>query len=145
VLAGRAVDRKLARHGTERRPKRCPGAMESKGFQTLLHDSACFAEEKKKDSPERRGSALFLHKSTVYFRLLAGSHSLGDEIMLTALKGGRAMDFSGSRPESMFFINVDIYIRMSTHLYKYTHVHSISMSTSERLSQFNLKIHKVGH
>jgi hypothetical protein len=37
------------------------------------------------------------------------------------------------------------YIRMSTHLYKYTHVHSTSMSTSERLTQLDLKIYEVGH
>jgi hypothetical protein len=34
---------------------------------------------------------------------------------------------------------------MSTHPYKYTHAHSTSMSTSERLSRLDLEIHKVGH
>jgi hypothetical protein len=34
---------------------------------------------------------------------------------------------------------------MSTHLYKYTHVHSTSMSTSERLTQLDLEIYEVGH
>jgi hypothetical protein len=30
-------------------------------------------------------------------------------------------------------------------LYEYTYVYSIFMSTSERLNQFNLEIHKVDH
>jgi hypothetical protein len=34
---------------------------------------------------------------------------------------------------------------MSTYPYEYTHVHSIHMSTSERLSQFDLEIHEVDH
>jgi hypothetical protein len=34
---------------------------------------------------------------------------------------------------------------MSTHTYKYTHVHPTPMSTSERLSQFDLEIYEVGH
>jgi hypothetical protein len=42
-------------------------------------------------------------------------------------------------------INIDIYICMSTHSYKYTHTHSILMITSERLSRIDLEIHEVGH
>jgi hypothetical protein len=42
-------------------------------------------------------------------------------------------------------INIDIYTYITIHLYKYTYVQSISISTSEILSQFDLKIHKVGH
>jgi hypothetical protein len=34
---------------------------------------------------------------------------------------------------------------MSTHPYEHMYVHPISMSTSERLSQFDLEIHEVGH
>jgi hypothetical protein len=34
---------------------------------------------------------------------------------------------------------------MNTHLYEYTHTHHTSMSTSERLSRLDLKIHEVGH
>jgi hypothetical protein len=32
-----------------------------------------------------------------------------------------------------------------TYIYKYIHTHIIYMNTSERLSQFNLKIYEVGH
>jgi hypothetical protein len=50
------------------------------------------------------------------------------------------------RGEKNFFkkyiINTDIY---SNYPYEYTHVQSISMSTSKRLNQFNLEIHKVDH
>jgi hypothetical protein len=41
--------------------------------------------------------------------------------------------------------NIDTYICINIYLYKHTHKHSISMSTFKRLSQFNLKIHKIGH
>jgi hypothetical protein len=34
---------------------------------------------------------------------------------------------------------------MSTHSYEHTHTHPTRMSTSERLSRFNLEIHEVGH
>jgi hypothetical protein len=34
---------------------------------------------------------------------------------------------------------------MSTHPYEHTHVYSTPISTSERLSRFDLKIHEVGH
>jgi hypothetical protein len=34
---------------------------------------------------------------------------------------------------------------MNTHSYEYTHVHPISMSTSERVSRFDPKIHEIGH
>jgi hypothetical protein len=34
---------------------------------------------------------------------------------------------------------------MSTYLYEYTHAHPITMSTSKKLSQFDLKIHEVAH
>jgi hypothetical protein len=34
---------------------------------------------------------------------------------------------------------------MSIHSYEYTYAHHILMSIFERLSQFDLKIHKVGH
>jgi hypothetical protein len=97
--AGRAANRKLARHRSERRPKRGPGAMdESKGFQTLLPTTVRASQRKRnKENPERRGRALFLHKSTEFFRLLAGSHSLGDEMMSTASSSA-----IGSRPESTF-------------------------------------------
>jgi hypothetical protein len=42
-------------------------------------------------------------------------------------------------------INVDIYTRISAHLYKYIRIHLTSMSTSERLSRFNFEIHKVDY
>jgi hypothetical protein len=42
-------------------------------------------------------------------------------------------------------IDVDIYIRMSTHSYKYTHAHVTLMSIFETLSQIDFKIHEVGH
>jgi hypothetical protein len=34
---------------------------------------------------------------------------------------------------------------MSIHPYEHTHVHSTLMSTSERLSRFDIEIHEVGH
>jgi hypothetical protein len=34
---------------------------------------------------------------------------------------------------------------MSTHYYEHMHAHPTPMSTSERLSRFDLKIHEVGH
>jgi hypothetical protein len=34
---------------------------------------------------------------------------------------------------------------MNTHPYEYTHIHSILMSISERLSRLDLKIHEVSH
>jgi hypothetical protein len=34
---------------------------------------------------------------------------------------------------------------MGTHPYEYTHVYSTPMSTFERLSRLDLKIHEVGH
>jgi hypothetical protein len=40
---------------------------------------------------------------------------------------------------------MDIYIRMSIHTYEYMHVHSIFMSTFERLNQFDLEIHEVSY
>jgi hypothetical protein len=42
-------------------------------------------------------------------------------------------------------INIDIYTRISAHLYKYICTHPTSMSISERLSRFNLEIYKVDH
>jgi hypothetical protein len=41
--------------------------------------------------------------------------------------------------------NVDADTRMSTHPYEYTYVHSTPMSTSKRLSRFDLEIHEVSH
>jgi hypothetical protein len=41
--------------------------------------------------------------------------------------------------------NADTHTRMITHIYECTHVHHISMSIFERLSQFDLEIHEVGH
>jgi hypothetical protein len=40
---------------------------------------------------------------------------------------------------------VDTYIYISTHLYEYIYAHPIPMSSSERLSRLDLKIHEVGH
>jgi hypothetical protein len=34
---------------------------------------------------------------------------------------------------------------MNTHFYEHMHVYLIPMSTSEKLSRFDFKIHKVGH
>jgi hypothetical protein len=34
---------------------------------------------------------------------------------------------------------------MSTHPYEHIHAHPIPMSTSERLSWFDIEIYKVGH
>jgi hypothetical protein len=34
---------------------------------------------------------------------------------------------------------------MSIHSYEYTHAHSTPMSTSKKLSRFDLEIHEVGH
>jgi hypothetical protein len=52
--------------------------------------------------------------------------------------------------EEVFFCekhrtNIDTHTHMSTHPYKYMHAHPIHMSTSERLSRFDLGIHKVDH
>jgi hypothetical protein len=41
--------------------------------------------------------------------------------------------------------SVDTHTRMSTYPYEYTHAHPTLMSTSEKLSRFDLKIHEVGH
>jgi hypothetical protein len=41
--------------------------------------------------------------------------------------------------------NIDIHIRMSTHLYEHTHAHPTPMSISEKLSRLDLEIHEVGH
>jgi hypothetical protein len=41
--------------------------------------------------------------------------------------------------------NADTHTRISIHPYEHTHVHPTPMSTSERLSQFDLEIHEVGH
>jgi hypothetical protein len=48
---------------------------------------------------------------------------------------------------SIFLRNTDAdtHTRMSTHPYKHTHAHPAPMSTSERLSRLNLKIHDVDH
>jgi hypothetical protein len=42
-------------------------------------------------------------------------------------------------------INIDIYIRIITYPYEHTYIHLTSMSTSERLSRFDIEIHKVSH
>jgi hypothetical protein len=42
-------------------------------------------------------------------------------------------------------INIDTYIRMSIHPYKYTHTYPTPMSTFKRLNQFDLKINEVDH
>jgi hypothetical protein len=42
-------------------------------------------------------------------------------------------------------MHVDIHTRMITHSYEHTYVHRIPMSTYEKLSRFDLEIHKVGH
>jgi hypothetical protein len=42
-------------------------------------------------------------------------------------------------------INTDTHMRMSTHPYEYTYAHPTLMSTSERLSWFNFKIHEVSY
>jgi hypothetical protein len=42
-------------------------------------------------------------------------------------------------------INTDTYTRTSTDLYEHTHAYPTPMSTSERLSRLDLKIHKVSH
>jgi hypothetical protein len=44
-----------------------------------------------------------------------------------------------------YSINVDTHTCMNTYLYEHTHTHSNPMSTSERLSRFDLEIHEVGH
>jgi hypothetical protein len=41
--------------------------------------------------------------------------------------------------------NTYTHIRMSTHIYERTYAHPVSMNTSEKLSQLDLEIHKVGH
>jgi hypothetical protein len=42
-------------------------------------------------------------------------------------------------------VQTQIHARTITHLYKHTHAHPTPMSTSERLSRFDLEIHEVGH
>jgi hypothetical protein len=42
-------------------------------------------------------------------------------------------------------INVDIHTRMSSYPYEHMHARPTPMSTSERLSWFDLEIHKVSH
>jgi hypothetical protein len=44
-----------------------------------------------------------------------------------------------------YSINVDSYICMSAQPYEHMYTYTTSMSTSKRLSQVDLKIHKVGH
>jgi hypothetical protein len=49
---------------------------------------------------------------------------------------------------SIFFkhsTNVNTYTSMSTHLYEHTYAHPTPMSTYERWSRLDLKIHEVGH
>jgi hypothetical protein len=41
--------------------------------------------------------------------------------------------------------NTDIHTYMSTHSYEHTYTHHTLMSNSERLSRFDLEIHKVDH
>jgi hypothetical protein len=41
--------------------------------------------------------------------------------------------------------NINAYTRTSTHPYEYKHTHPTPMSTSKKLSRFNLEIHKVSH
>jgi hypothetical protein len=41
--------------------------------------------------------------------------------------------------------NADTHTHMSTHPYEYTYAHPTPVSTSERLSQLDLKIYEVGH
>jgi hypothetical protein len=41
--------------------------------------------------------------------------------------------------------NTDTHTHMSTHSYERMHVHLTPMSTSERLSQFDLEIYEVGY
>jgi hypothetical protein len=45
----------------------------------------------------------------------------------------------------LYTINIGTHICMNIHLYKYMYIHLIPMSSSKRLSWFNLKIHEVGH
>jgi hypothetical protein len=40
-------------------------------------------------------------------------------------------------------INIDTYTRISTHPYEHTYIYHITISTSEKLSQLDLEIHKV--
>jgi hypothetical protein len=45
----------------------------------------------------------------------------------------------------IFFVdvtNTDIYMHTSIHPYKYAHIYPISISTSEKLNRFDLKIHE---
>jgi hypothetical protein len=44
-----------------------------------------------------------------------------------------------------YSINKDTYTRMNIQSYEYMHVHHISMSIFERLSQFDFEIYEVGH
>jgi hypothetical protein len=41
--------------------------------------------------------------------------------------------------------NVNIYTRTTTHSYEHIRIRHVPISTSERLSQLNFEIHKVGH
>jgi hypothetical protein len=41
--------------------------------------------------------------------------------------------------------NIDTHTRTSTQPYKHMHAHPTSMSTSERLSWFDLKIHEIDY
>jgi Fe-S cluster biosynthesis and repair protein YggX len=49
----------------------------------------------------------------------------------------------------LFFLkystNANIYICISNYSYEYMHVHYTFITNFERLSQFDLEIHKVGH
>jgi hypothetical protein len=44
-----------------------------------------------------------------------------------------------------YSINADSYICISTQPYEHMHAYPTSMSTSKKLSQFDLKIHEVSH
>jgi hypothetical protein len=41
--------------------------------------------------------------------------------------------------------NVDIYIRMSIHLYEHTYIYSTLINIFKRLSRLDLKIYEVDH
>jgi hypothetical protein len=41
--------------------------------------------------------------------------------------------------------NTDTHTRKRTHPYAHTHAYPTPMSTSERLSRFDLEIHEIGH
>jgi hypothetical protein len=108
-------------------------------------------------SPSRVGFFLHARQLLPRFSLFCVTGSLCHMPLVCAILYARACWTDRAASSSVFFllveflflkkhnINADTHTRTITHSYEHTHTHSVPMSTSERLSQLDFKIHKVGH